>query len=182
MDFGVYYIQVTAGLRQQICLLDCIKAGILVPESDIRIDTEGVWFYRGVEMTRHDITALFFQNLHQSKSGRYFIEKGKQRYPVDVEDTAYVVWNLRWHDNSDEANETASLLLSDNTMETLDPGTLRIERNHIPYCRIKSGRFEARFSRAAYYSLADRLAYDPSTGAYYISLNNHRYSLFREHS
>jgi hypothetical protein len=68
----------------------------LVPESDIRIDAEGVWFYRGAEMTRREIITLFYQNLRQDDSGRYFIEIGPQQYPVDVEDTAYVVWSIDW--------------------------------------------------------------------------------------
>jgi hypothetical protein len=62
---------------------------VLVPESDIRIDADGVWFYRGTEMIRREIIDLFYQHLRQDESGHYVIEIGQQRYPVDVEDTAF---------------------------------------------------------------------------------------------
>jgi len=59
-----------------------------LPVSDIRIDTEGVWSYKGMEMSRRDIVELFYRSLRRNESGRYFIEIGRQQYPVDVEDTA----------------------------------------------------------------------------------------------
>ncbi|MBN1569083.1 MAG: DUF1285 domain-containing protein [Acidobacteria bacterium] len=152
----------------------------MVPEGDIRIDADGLWFYRGTEMIRREIVDLFYRNLHQDESGRYFIEIGKQRYPVAVEDTAYVVWKIRWCIGRDKRKEYGSILLSDNTVEVLDPGTLRIGKDHIPYCRVKNRRFEARFSRPGYYQLAERLQYDPADDTYSISLNGRRYCIFHE--
>lgn len=148
----------------------------LFPGSDIRIDSEGIWFYRDTRMTRQDIVDLFYKHLKQDASGKYSIEIGKQRCPVDVEDTAYVVWTLRWA-GADAAEDSALLHLSDGSTEKMDPGTLHIEKDHIPYCRIKDGRFKARFSRPAYYELAERLHYDPVKDLYFISLNNRTYAL-----
>jgi len=132
-----------------------------MPISDIRIDKEGSWSYGGVAMSRQDIVALFYRHLRQDRSGRCFIEIGRQRYPVEVEDTAYVVWAFR----------IPCLLLSDGSVEQLDPGTLRIGRGNIPYCKVKKGRFEARFSRSGYYQLAAHMEYDPLRDAFFISLN-----------
>jgi hypothetical protein len=67
-----------------------------VPESDIRIDRDGVWFYRGMEMFRRDIVRLFYQHLQRNVSGHYFIEIGQQRCRLEVEDTAFVVWAVHW--------------------------------------------------------------------------------------
>ncbi|HAR97539.1 MAG TPA: DUF1285 domain-containing protein, partial [Syntrophus sp. (in: bacteria)] len=35
------------------------------PRSDIRIDKDGVWFYRGQEMFRREIVNLFYEHLKQ---------------------------------------------------------------------------------------------------------------------
>ncbi len=139
--------------------------------SDIHIDSEGIWFYKRVEMSRRDIIALFYQHLTQDESGAYFIKIGPQRYPVDVEDTAYVVWSLDWKD----ADTGIVLHLSDYTIELLDPATLRIGAESIPYCKVKGGRFDARFSRAAYYSLAGQIEHDPQHDGYFLFLQGRRH-------
>jgi uncharacterized protein len=138
--------------------------------SDILIDANGVWYYRGEEMTRRDIVALFHQHLQQDESGGYFIEIPPQRYPVDVEDTAFVVWTILWG----EENEPL-LLLSDETIEELDPCTLRIGKENVLYCRIKNGCFDARFSRSSYYQLAEYIDYDLQRNAHFIIQKGHRF-------
>jgi uncharacterized protein len=146
------------------------------PEIDIRIDSEGAWFYRNAKMMRQEIIGLFYEHLRQDACGKYYIEIGQQRCAVDVDDTAYVVWALRWA-RREAAEDFALLLLSDGSSERLDPGTLRIGENHIPYCRVKNGRFEARFSRPAYYEFTERLHYDLSNDTYFVLLNNQQYPL-----
>jgi len=139
------------------------------PISDIRIDIEGTWSYRGMEMTRRDIIRLFYRHLKCDESGGYFIEIGRQRCRVDVEDTAYVVWAVRWTDEEAKtAGESAWLLLSDDSLERLDPETLRVGSDGVPHCRVKSGAFTARFSRSGYYQLAERIQYDPERDSYFI--------------
>jgi hypothetical protein len=58
---------------------------------DIRIDKEGVWYYRGTVMFRKDIVQSLYQHLKRDPDGRYHIEIGEDRADVDVEDTPYVV-------------------------------------------------------------------------------------------
>jgi hypothetical protein len=142
---------------------------IWFPESDIRIDAEGVWYYRGAEMTRREIIVLFYDHLRRDESGRYYIEIGAQRYPVDVEDMAYVIREVRWADNGNEAKGRAHLLLSDGSVEELDPDTLKIGADDIPYCSVKGGRFDARFSRSSYYQLAESIQHDPRHDTFSIS-------------
>jgi hypothetical protein len=146
-----------------------------IPTSDIRIDEEGMWFYRGVEMSRTDIVKLFCRHLAQDISGCYFIEIGKQRYQVEVDDTAYVVQSVDWGDGGPETGECVYLLLSDSTIETLDPRTLRINKDNILYCRIRNRHFDARFSRSSYYRFAERLKHDPLKDAFFILLNGQRH-------
>lgn len=145
------------------------------PESDIRIDKEGTWYFKGVEMSRRDIVALFYQHLQQDANGQYFIRIGQQQCDVDVEDTAYVVWSVYWDGGHNESKEIIYLLLSDDSIDELDPATLRIGKDNVLYCRIRNGRFEARFSWSSYHRLAGRVEHDPLRDAYYILLNSRPY-------
>ena len=145
--------------------------------SDIRIDREGAWYYRGVEMTRRDIVKLFYKNLRQDASGRYFIKIKKQKYPVEADDTAYVIWALEWSQSGDGAEECVRLLLSDDTSEDLKPETLRIRKNNILYSRVKDGRFDARFSTSSYYRLAEHVQYSPVQNSYFILFRGKPYPI-----
>ena len=122
-------------------------------------------------MSRRDIIALFYKHLERDESHRYYIQIGRQRYPVNVEDTAYVVWTVRWSG----AEERFHLLLSDYSIESLDLTSLRIGQESVPYCKVKDGRFDARFSKSGYYQLADHIEHDPVRDAYFISITGRKY-------
>lgn len=139
--------------------------------SDLRIDCEGTWFYRGREMTRRDIINLFYRHLQYCEPGGCAIELRGERYPVVVDDTAYVIRAVGKGKNG----ERLRLELSDDSSEELAPATLRIGKNNVPYCRVKGGAFDARFSRAAYYELAGYIGYDAGSGGFYIEQEGRRY-------
>jgi hypothetical protein len=61
--------------------------------------------------------------------------------------------------------------------ETLDPSTLKVGKDNVLYCRIRKGIFPARFSRAAYYRLAQWIEEDAGAGSFYLTLNGNRYTI-----
>ena len=61
------------------------------PFCQIRIDKDGVWYYKGAEMFRKEIVNFFYQNLRQDESGNYLIELENDRCYLEVEDTPFVV-------------------------------------------------------------------------------------------
>jgi hypothetical protein len=70
-----------------------------------------------------------------------------------VEDTPYVV--TRIERQTDAAGQDLFLIcLSDGTREQLCLETLYLAGDNVPYCRVKNGRFPARFLRPPYYDLA----------------------------
>lgn len=131
----------------------------------IKIDKNGVWFYNGMEMFRKDIVKLFYDYLKRDESGNYFIELGDDISVIEVEDVPYVVKAVYKKDNYIE------ILLNDSTIEKLDPSTLRVGAENILYCSVRNGNFEARFSRAAYYQIAEFIEYKSDKRAFYIPLN-----------
>jgi hypothetical protein len=130
------------------------------PPYELRIDKEGRWFHEGVEIVRDDIRNLFSRHLVLSEDGGFSVKIGNDECPVTVEDAPFVVVRVTM-----EPDGRLVLLLNDKHMEALDPGTIRIKRSNVPYCRVRNG-LEARFSRAAYYQLAEFIEYDESRGRY----------------
>jgi len=152
-----------------------IKSEDSIPSLPIRIDKDGVWYYRGDEMFRKDILALFFESLKRNEQGEYLIEFRGEKCLIDVEDTPFVVKGVIRHSHQDRENEYLELFLNDFTKEKLDPSTLRVGMDNVLYCSIKEGAFEARFSRPGYYQIAECIEYDTDKDAYFVCLNEHIY-------
>ncbi|MBN1472675.1 MAG: DUF1285 domain-containing protein [Syntrophaceae bacterium] len=142
-----------------------------ISDGDIKIDKEGVWFFRGAEMFRKDFVDLFYQHIKQDTDGRYFIQYGDETSYLDVEDKAFVVKSVHKTCSKNDGKECIELLLSDGTVEILEPDTLYIGCNNVLYCHVKERCFEARFLRPSYYQIAEFIEHDPVNDRFLISLN-----------
>jgi hypothetical protein len=133
-----------------------------------RIDKEGVWYHEGVEIT-HERTYYYLNTLLQSyKNYIYYIEAEGNKWYAEVEDTPFVVVVVKVNPD----NKGLSIRLNDGTEEVLCPESLTIGKDNIPYCQVKGGRFEARFNRPSYYSLAQSLQYDPARDQFFLESDN----------
>lgn len=139
----------------------------------IRIDKDGVWYYRGAEMIRKEIITLFSRNLRQNEAGEYLIELNDERCHVDVEDTPFVVKSVSLVNGA--GKDFFSILLTDDNVEELNLDSLRISEANILYCTVKGGAFDARFSRPAHYQLADSMEHDSRNDTYFVAVNGHTY-------
>lgn len=144
-----------------------------------RIDPEGNWHHQGVEVT-HENTRLYLYRLldREAEAGRFFIQNEEGRWEVEVEDAPFVVTRVQALP-SPSGSGFASLLLTlnDETQEPLQPLTLHFTEDHIPYCRVKEGRFEARFNRSSYHQLTRFIQYDEQEDRYYLRLGEKRLRL-----
>jgi hypothetical protein len=143
--------------------------------SDIRIDKEGVWYYKGAHMFRKDILCVFFEHLKMDECGKYLIEMGEERCYLNVEDTAFVVESVNKIQLPDDGHVQIDILLSDDSCEKLEMNSLHIGRDNVLYCRVKEGKFAARFSRKSYYQLAEFIEQSENGNNYFIDLNGERY-------
>lgn len=134
------------------------------PRYELRIDREGRWFHEGVEIVRDDIRAFFSRNLVCSEDGSYCVRIGDDEALVVVEDAPLVVLRV-----GGTCQRGLTLLLSDGTEELLDARTLLFKFSNIPYCRVRKD-IEARFSRPAYYQLAEFITYDESSDKYFLNM------------
>ena len=135
----------------------------------IFIDKEGRWFHKGAEMIHREFIRLFYENMEVDEEGRTIIHWNGERCQVEVEDTAYVVRRVE----VDEGRIV--LLLSDDARDVLSPGTVVEGADHVLYCRVRDGRFPARFTRPAYYQLAEHIV--EQDGRYLLSLEGRTWNL-----
>ncbi len=146
-----------------------------IPPCNIKIDKDGTWYYRGDEIFRKEIVHYFYQNLKRDESGRYLIETEHDCCYLEVEDVPFVVKAVYGFLSESDVEECIYLLLSDQSLEKLDPKTIWIGKDNIPYCLVKNKTFCARFSRSGYYQLADFVEYDKEKDAFLLSLNGVRF-------
>ena len=126
-------------------------------------------------MFRKDILCIFFEHLHIDNEGNYFIELNGEVYYIDVEDTPFVVTAVYRTESPQNGYEQIEILLSDDCMEILDMSSLTIGKDNVLYCRIKNGRFAARFVRKSYYQIAEFIQEDDDGENFCIVLNNQKY-------
>ncbi len=146
--------------------------------NEIYIDKDGIWYFREMEMERQDIVQYFYQYLRRDEEGHYLIEIGDDRCYVDVEDTPYVIRSVTVGISQSVSQLYVRLSLNDGSSERLNiSAPLRIGDDHVLYCRVKRGEYEARFSRPAYYQFCEYITYDSRKGQYLLILNQHSCSL-----
>ena len=136
----------------------------------LRIDRDGGWFHEGEEVCHEGILASLRQGLQVDAAG-HFLQIGPVRVPVEVEDAPFTVVRF------EAEGEGFALWLSDGSREALEPGSLRLREGDVPYCRVKGGRFEARFSRAAAWQLLQRVDVQPGGGPPTLAVGGRGYAL-----
>lgn len=140
-----------------------------LPPCQIQVDADGKMWHDGAPMIHPKIVALIYDSVHLDEDGVYFLEVDGKRCQLEVADTFHVVNGVSLQGG------TAMLTLNDGRSEPLDPATLAVGRDDVLYCRVKGGGFPARFSRAAYYQLAERIV--EQAGGFALELGGRRHPI-----
>ena len=114
----------------------------------IFIDKNGNWYQDGIKITHKWTYLENNKNLRCDNDGNYFVQEGKVKIPVDVEDTPFVIKMVEKKDTEIYA------ILNDNTTEKISLDKVWLNEDNIPYTKVKNNGFIARFLRPAYYELA----------------------------
>ncbi len=146
------------------------------PPGTFRIDRDGAWRHEGQEVTHPGVVKNLFANLRADERG-HFLQVGPARIPVDVDDAPFVVTRAEVVSGQGVAAPGLRIHLSDGSDEGLDPAGVWLGSADTPYCRVKSGRFAARFSVAAWLQLAGLLEEEPGTGRPVLILGDRRVPL-----
>ena len=151
--------------------LQCFDA---TPHLRLIIDKEGRWFQNGVEIIHPLVLKQFLEALERKPDGGYRIRIGREICSVEVEDTAFIVSRII------DMDGRIGLELNDGSSEVLDPETLWINRENIPYVTVKNGEFRARLSRPAYYDLARKLDFDDKEQSFVLKIDGEKWLVKQE--
>ena len=142
----------------------------------IFVDAEGDWYHDGSEILRENIIEIFLGSLSLEPSGKYTVQCNRERYELEAADTPFVISRVDRAVIEDTEKEEITLRFRHlSVAEPLDPSTLQVGNENVLYCTVRNGRFPGRFSRPAYYQLAQWIAEDPETGRFYLELNGFRH-------
>lgn len=150
----------------------------VVPPGTFRIDRDGAWRHEGQEVTHPGVLRSLYGNLRVDHAGHY-LQVGAVRVPVDVDDAPFVVTRLESVSEQCVTSSPLRIHINDGAEEPLDPAGLWLAAGETPYCRVKSGRFVARFSLAAWLQLAALLEEEPGTGRPVLVLADRRVAIPR---
>lgn len=141
----------------------------------IRIDKEGKWYYQDNEIVNPLVLDFFCKALERDEEGRYLLVLEREICYLNVDDTPFVVASLRG-----EPDTGLSVLLNTGSLYELDPETLSIGDHNVMYCTIPCG-IKVRFSRAAYYMLANIMEEDEN-GNIILKTGRKTYCISRDQS
>ena len=143
-----------------------------LPPCLIQVSDQGELFHQGAPIIHPAVRELIFQSVLLDDDGVYLLKVDGQTCQLEVADTFYVVTAIKVQ------GEKITLILNDGEKETLDGPTLRVGKGDVLYCRVKQGAFPARFTRAAYYSLAEMVEQDG--GGFCLALGPKKYPIATE--
>jgi hypothetical protein len=130
------------------------RAGFYAVESGkISFRHDGNWYSDEERIDNPRIALLFSKSIRQNPDGSFYLQVAEERASITVEDTPYVVTDV-----DDDGRGGFEIATNDGEHEPLDPATLEVGAENVLYCRVKSGKFSARFLRPAYYHLSEHFS------------------------
>ncbi|MCU0589112.1 MAG: DUF1285 domain-containing protein [Syntrophobacteraceae bacterium] len=152
-----------------------------VPEiqsSEIFVDEEGEWYSDGVAISREDLVQFFLEHVDELPDGSHVIAWQGNRCALRAADTPFVVSRVDSVEGPVPGARKILLKLKYLPQPVaLDPRTLCSASSNVLYCRVHGGRHRARFSRPAYYQLAQWVEEDPETGDFCLSMGGSKYPI-----
>ena len=137
----------------------------------LRIGRDGTWYDGDEEVTHAGIVANLWSNLRVDDAGHH-LQIGPMRVPVEVDDVPFVVERVERRGDGARADADRR------DPRAARPGRAAARGRRGAYCRVKGGRFEARFDRAATYQLLQHVAGEDADRAELV-LGTARYPLRR---
>lgn len=135
------------------------------------MDAEGHLWHEGSEFDDPEILKFFHKKMEQEPDGKYkVICQGETCY-IEAEDVPYVIQDI------DIKPSQVELIFPGNYRETLDPSTLRVGKDNVLYCKVRQGKFTARFNRKPYLELAKYVDRDSKSHIYYFNFEKKRFPI-----
>jgi hypothetical protein len=127
----------------------------------MRIDSNGTWYYQGSPINRKELVCLFASVLKRDPDGGFWLETPVERGRIEVEDAPFVAVEMCWKDcDCGDGRPRQCLTFRTNLDEIVTANAEYPIRVHLcpktrqprPYITIRPG-LEAKISRAVFYEL-----------------------------
>jgi hypothetical protein len=125
----------------------------------LRVDTNGIWHYRGSPITRESLVRLFASVLRRDSAGDYWLITPAEVAPVTVEDAPFIAVEMRTDGGLPPLLSFRSNIDVWTTASENCPIRVEIDRESgapAPYIQIANDGTEARLSRSVFYELVER--------------------------
>ncbi len=124
-------------------------------ESTIRLDDLGRFWHEGSLVEKESMNEAFARWIGKHPDNdRLILENGYDWTYFQVDDVPFFIRSLALKGQQTAEPTHAELTLSDGSIELLDPSSLTQDTRGALYCRVKDGKFEARFMPFAQTTLA----------------------------
>lgn len=145
------------------------------------MDKDGVLYFNGTPIDDPWTLGFFHRNLQVDEEERFVaICDGEYCY-LSVEDAPYVVTGVVPVVGDRGDVERFDLIFGGSSYrERLDPSTLMVGEDNVLYCRVRRGRFVARFGRRAYYELAKYVECDDDPKRFFLRVGGGKYIILAE--
>lgn len=125
---------------------------------DMRIASDGTWFYQGTPIGRHRLVKLFSRILRHDDDGKYYLVTPVEKVGLTVEDAPFLAVELHVENSGSEQILRFRTNVDDwataGEQHPLRFETAPVSQGLKPYLHIR-GRLEALVNRAVYYELAE---------------------------
>lgn len=120
-----------------------------IEQTSITIDKDGIWYYEQAEMFRKDIVHILAVNIHRTEFGDYYIQMGKERRALHVEDAPFYAAGYE-----EQTDGSIKLIFHDLQEYVLGKKTKLHFKDGVPYISYKWEN-DTKLSRSVYWKLSD---------------------------
>ena len=148
----------------------------VIGEIDMRIATDGTWFYMGTPITRNSLVQLFSTVVRRDTDGAYWLITPVEMARIKVEDAPFLAVEV----NVTNDNGVNTLNFRTNTGRWIAANAAHPVRVDIdpdtneprPYLQVAEDGTEARINRAVFYELVEMAKQDDIKGKVVLTLTS----------
>jgi hypothetical protein len=141
------------------------------------MDKEGRLFFQGNQITDPWVYRFFLRSLKETEDGRLLVICENEHCYIEAEDVPYVVNDINVIQDERGRIKQIELIFNGGYKEELDPSTLFVGKENVLYCRVRKGKFPARFNRKSYYHIVNFIEYNDKSREFQIKINNQPYTI-----
>ena len=111
------------------------------------------------------------KNMEALADGSFRVLCKGEECRITAEDVPYVVRKI------ERQTDRIRLVFAGGYREELDPTTLFVGGGNVLYCKVRGGKFTARFNRTSYLDLTKMVRFDARTKSYDIKIGGQKYPI-----